>query len=213
MSENVYTIGHSTHSIDIFVGLLLRQRIEVVADVRSAPFSRFNPQFNRDELKASLKEAGIRYVFLGKELGARSNDPACYLNNKVQYDLLAKTDLFNSGLQRVIEGADKYRIAMMCAEKDPLHCHRTILVARALRDKGLEVRHILSTGEVETQEESIDRLMKSFGMSYDDMFSTKDDVVSEAYAKQAEKIAYDQDNDSTDPATREVKLAQSGTVQ
>src|SRR5690242_9735719 len=132
MEQTVYTIGHSTHAIEKFIALLKSSQIEAVSDVRSWPHSRMNPQFNRETLKRSLREAGIKYVFLGKELGARSEDRGCYRNGQVQYDLLANTELFKQGIERVKEGAQKYRVVLMCAEKDPLDCHRTILVARKL---------------------------------------------------------------------------------
>lgn len=187
----VFSIGHSTHPVDKFIDLLRSHKVEVIADVRSSPFSRMNPQFNRDELKKSLKDAGIRYVFLGKELGARSDDPSCYVGSKVSYDLLAKTALFQQGLERVMEGTKTYRVALMCAEKDPLHCHRTILVARELIRRGLDVAHILDNGRLERHSDSMERLMGELKVSGDDMFRSKEDGLTEAYAKQAEKIAYD----------------------
>jgi len=187
----VFTVGHSTHAIDKFISLLRTHEVEVIADVRSSPFSRVNPQFNRDDFKKSLKEAGIRYVFLGKELGARSDDPSCYVGSKVSYDLLAQTELFQQGLERVMEGSKTYRVALMCAEKDPLHCHRTILVARELIKRGLEVAHILDNGKLEQHANSMERLMGELKVSCDDMFRSKEDGLTEAYAKQAEKIAYD----------------------
>lgn len=202
MSNVVFTVGHSTHTIDKFVELLLRHKIEVVADVRSSPFSKYNPQFNRKELQDSLKRTGIRYVFLGKELGARSDDPACYVADKVQYDRLARTPLFQSGLDRVIEGAKSYRIALICAEKDPLDCHRTILVARELTRKGLSVMHILDNGAIESHAESISRLVISLGISLDDMFKSQQEIIDDAYARQANRIAYDK-------SERESKIATS----
>ena len=192
MATEVFTIGHSTHSIEKFIELLAAHQIKVVADVRSSPFSKFNPQFNRDNLQNSLKATGIRYVFLGKELGARSEDPACYVADKVQYDRLAKTPLFQSGLDRVIEGANNYRIALMCAEKDPLDCHRTILVARELLKRGVTITHILDDGSLESHTESILRLVDSLGMSLDDMFISRDEIIDQAYSRQANRIAYDQ---------------------
>lgn len=131
-APNVLTIGHSNHPIERFIGLLKQDGVTAVADVRSAPFSRHNPQFNKDSLQQSLSEAGIAYIFLGKELGARSNDRSCYEDGRVQYERLARTDLFLDGIERVRKGAEQYRIALMCAEKEPLECHRTLLVA-ALR--------------------------------------------------------------------------------
>lgn len=192
MINQIYTVGHSSHSIQKFMRLLASHQIQVVADVRSSPFSKFNPQFNRINLQDSLKQAGIRYVFLGKELGARSEDPACYVADKVQYDRLAKTALFQSGLDRIVQGAKTYRIAIMCAEKDPLDCHRTILVARELVKRGLSIAHILEDGSLETHAESISRLITSLGMSLDDMFISQDEIVEQAYSRQANRIAYEQ---------------------
>jgi len=186
----IYTIGHSTHPIERFVELLQEHGITAVVDVRSAPYSRFNPQFNREPLAAELKQGEIRYVFLGKELGARSDDPSCYRGGKVQYDLLAKTDVFRKGLDRVMRGAQEHRIALMCAEKDPLDCHRTILVARHLIQHGFSVKHILPDGSVENHEEMLDRLLATHDMGTPDFFRSREDAIREAYAKRAEEIAY-----------------------
>jgi uncharacterized protein (DUF488 family) len=191
MTHNIYTIGHSTQPVERFVSLLLRHGITAVADVRSAPYSRHNPQFNREELRTVLKEKGIKYVFLGKELGARSDDDCCYVDEKVQYSLLAKTPLFQSGIGRIIDGAESHKIALMCAEKDPLDCHRTILVARELVNIGCRLIHILVDGSLESHSEAISRLIERFGISKDDMFRSYDIAISEAYEKQADLIAYD----------------------
>ncbi len=128
MRTIIYTIGHSTHPSEKFIELLKRHEITAVCDVRSSPYSQFTPQFNRETIQSELKKHGIAYVYLGKELGPRSDDPGCYENGKVQYDRLAKTDLFHEGIRRAKEGMKSYRIALMCAEKDPIMCHRTILV-------------------------------------------------------------------------------------
>ena len=134
----IFTIGHSTHEFKRFVALLKHHGIGAVADVRSTPYSRWQPQFNREELTDALKKHGISYVFMGKELGARSDDPDCYDQGRVQYRRLAGTELFRSGIDRVLDGAHRMSIALMCAEKDPLECHRTILVARELVSSGSE---------------------------------------------------------------------------
>src|SRR6202521_1160216 len=109
MQEVIFTIGHSTHPQKRFIALLLQHGITALCDVRSKPYSRVNPQFNREELKESLRERCIKYVFLGKELGARSEDPMCYENGKVQYDRLAATPAFKAGIERVLAGAEKFR--------------------------------------------------------------------------------------------------------
>lgn len=159
--------------------------------MRSAPYSKFNPQFNRETFANFLKSRGINYVFLGKELGARSNDPTCYVDGKMRYDLLEKTALFQSGIERVITGAEDYRIALMCAEKDPLDCHRTILVARALEKCGLRVVHILSDGSLERHEDTIDRLLTVLKMPEADFFKTKNEIISDAYEARGKEIAYE----------------------
>lgn len=190
MKGTVYTVGHSIHPIDQFVKLLTRHKITAVADVRSQPFSRMNPQFNRDALRSTLKDAGIAYVFLGKELGARSSDENCYLNGKVQYDQLAKTPLFREGLDRVEQGLSKHRIALMCAEKDPLTCHRSILVCRHLVERDIGVAHILEDARLEWHDAAMGRLLRELRIEPADLFKDQSDLFAEAYALRGEEIAY-----------------------
>lgn len=193
MDKTIYTIGHSTHPIEHFIGLLHRHHINAVADVRSRPYSRMNPQYNREALKESLSQENIKYVFLGKELGARSEDKNCYHHGQVQYDRLAQTALYKQGIDRVIEGANKLQIALMCAEKEPLDCHRTILVARSLFERGVLVRHILASGEIENHQETLDRLIARLRVPGEDMFRLHDSVIADAYAQQGSVIAYRED--------------------
>ena len=168
--------------------------ITAICDVRSAPYSRMNPHFNRELLLDTLRKHGIKYVFLGEELGARSNDPTCYRNGKVQYELLSKTTLFREGLERVKDGSKKYRIALMCAEKDPLQCHRTILVARNLVEQGTPVQHILFDGKIENQEQTMERLLNALKMTSSDLFRSRDEIIRDAYRKQGDAIAYSERN-------------------
>jgi uncharacterized protein (DUF488 family) len=188
--REILTIGHSTHPIERFVALLKEHGVTALADVRSAPFSRFNPQFNKVELQRSLKEAGISYIFLGKELGARSNDRSHYENGRVQYDRLAKTKSFHSGIARVRKGAQEHRVALMCAEKEPLECHRTLLVARALEREGERVVHIHADGHLESHADAMRRLLDVTGMPHEDMFRSEAELIEEASRKQEEKVAY-----------------------
>lgn len=190
----IFTIGHSTHTVERFVDLLRQHGVTAVADVRSSPYSRFNPQFNRETLERALKEQGIAYVFLGKELGARSDDPSCYEKGRVQYDRLARTDLFREGLERVLKGAKSYRVALMCAEKEPLECHRTFLVSRALVSQGVPVSHILANGLVETHSVLMNRLIGVVGLSKTDLFRSNDELIEAACALQEERIAYTDQN-------------------
>ncbi len=198
MSVQIFSVGHSNYNVETFISILKANKITAIADVRSAPFSRFNPQFNKHEIKKSLASNGIRYVFLGAELGARSSDPSCYVDGKVQYDRLAKTLEFAAGIARVMDGAKTHRVALMCAEKEPLDCHRTILVARELVDRGVEVGHILADASVEPHEQTIARLLDMLGMSAHDMFRTPEQIVDDAYRQQGIRIAY---QESTTGAT------------
>lgn len=186
----ILTIGHSTHSIPEFIALLRQHGIDVVVDVRSSPYSRFNPQFNRETLESNLKIQGIRYLFLGRELGARSEDPSCYENGRVKYERLAKTPLFQNGIDRVVRGTENYHIALMCAEKEPLECHRTLLVARALAALGLAVQHVLPDGSLESHEAAMERLLDLMKMPRQDLFYSKGELIAEALVKQEERVAY-----------------------
>jgi uncharacterized protein (DUF488 family) len=190
MTSPIYTIGHSTHSIERLIELLKMHHITALCDVRSRPYSRMNPQFNREPLRDALRDSGIKYVFLGKELGARSEDRSCYRNGQVQYDLLAETPLFKHGMERIREGAFSYRIALMCAEKEPLECHRTILVGRRLFEEGTPLKHIHADGQLEDHSHAVDRLVAMLRIPKADMFRDTDTVVRDAYDMQANAIAY-----------------------
>lgn len=186
----VLTIGHSTHSIKAFNALLRQHNITVIADVRSSPYSRFNPHFNRETLEGELRKKGIKYVFLGRELGGRSDDPTCHENGRVSYSRIAQTELFKSGLDRIVRGADDYRIALMCAEKDPLQCHRTLLISRSLVERGIDVEHILANGKLETHQAAMERLLDVVGLPHEDLFHSHDQLVKEALSLREEQIAY-----------------------
>ena len=188
--QEILTIGHSNHPIERFLDLLRRNGVTAVADVRSSPFSRHNPQFNKETLQQALKDAGMAYIFLGKELGGRSPDKACYEDGRIQYDRVARTQMFREGIERVRKGARQYRIALMCAEKEPLECHRTLLVARALDKAGERVGHIHADGHVEPHAEAMQRLLDVVGLPREDMFRSVEDLEEEAVRGQAGKVAY-----------------------
>ncbi len=199
--QTIFSIGHSNHSIEQFVALLRQHGITALADVRSAPYSRFHPQFNKEALECSLKAAGIRYVFLGKELGARSDDRSCYQNGRVRYPLLAKTPMFRKGLERVMTGAENFKVAIMCAEKEPLECHRTLLVSRALEVEGVAVQHVLSDGGLESHADAMFRLIDVVGLKREDLFRTQEEILAEALAMQEEKVAYVDEKLATDDSS------------
>lgn len=159
MNRTLHTIGHSSHSMEEFRRLL--RGVDVVCDVRSHPASRRFPHFNLPALRRWLPEAGVDYVWLGRELGGRAGDR---LNNgRVDYRAAARRPEFKAGIARVAGLADEGRApALMCSEKDPITCHRALLVCRALRGAGLDIRHILADGRIETQAEMERRLMDMF---------------------------------------------------
>lgn len=187
----IYTIGYSSFEIDSFIETLKNHKINVVVDVRSSPYSQYKSDFNREQLKESLRKKHISYVFLGEECGARVNDNSCYINGKVNYTLVAKTDLFKTGIQRLLNGAEKYSLALMCAEKDPITCHRTILVCRNLLGEGVTIKHILEDGNIEFHKDSEQRLLKIFKLNHPDLFRSEQQRLDDAYARQGEKIAYE----------------------
>jgi uncharacterized protein (DUF488 family) len=187
----IYTIGHSNHPIQGFLALLRQHAITALADVRSTPYSRFNPQFRREKLQASLAEVGIQYAFLGEELGARSQDPSCYdTEGRVSYAKLAQTELFRRGIQRLKTGMAQHCITVMCAEREPLECHRTILVARELAREGVGITHILGDGSLETHDQALQRLVQSLGLTDTDLFRDEAALIEQAYELQAARIGY-----------------------
>lgn len=172
--------------------------------MRSHPYSRYLPHFNKSEIKASLSSVGIQYVFLGKELGARPEDLSCYdVNGKALYERIVATQLFAEGIQRLIKGAESYKLTLMCAEKDPITCHRTILVCRELTKLNVQIPHILSDSSLESQEQLEKRLLSKFNkgkdldgpiqlslFELDPQFKEKKVELAEAYHRQGLEIAY-----------------------
>ncbi|MCB1743745.1 MAG: DUF488 domain-containing protein [Gammaproteobacteria bacterium] len=148
----IYSIGHSNHDLRTFVALLQGATIDAVADVRSAPFSRFNPQFNNRELARALRATGIAYVYLGQLLGGRPADPDCYVNGRLDPLRLVGGTPFQRGIQRLLVGASRYRVAIMCAEREPRRCHRHHLITPVLVAAGARVIHILHDGRLREAE-------------------------------------------------------------
>jgi len=139
----LFSVGHSNKTIDHFVDLLRAQAVDVVIDVRSHPYSRFAPHFNREPLKETLARSGMRYGFLGRELGGRPAGDEYYDDEgHVLYGRVAQTPLFLSGIDRLESGLEQFRLAMMCSEEDPTDCHRRLLVARVLEECGIAVVHL-----------------------------------------------------------------------
>ncbi|MBN1315358.1 MAG: DUF488 domain-containing protein [Anaerolineales bacterium] len=158
----IYTIGHSDHSTQEFIDLLRQQKIETVVDVRSQPFSRWMPQFNRELLALELEQAGLTYVFMGDRLGGRPTDPSLYNggSERPDYDRMAKAPVFQGGLNRLIELARESTVVVMCSEGDYQQCHRSMLITPELLDRQVSVMHILPDGRAVKAE----RLLKQLGL-------------------------------------------------
>jgi len=194
----LFTIGHSNHNPERFLELLQQHGVTALADVRSAPYSRYLSHFNKSTLQTLLPEAEIRYVFLGAELGARTDNPDCYIDGKAIYEKIAATDAFQQGLQRVLKGLQSHRIALMCAEKDPITCHRAILVCQHLVPFNLEIAHIHSDGTLEFHEDLEERLLDqdppgdqlSLFAEESSPVLSRAERLRQAYQKQGYKIAY-----------------------
>jgi uncharacterized protein (DUF488 family) len=157
-SPLVLTLGHSNREWDAFAALVQANQVETLVDVRSMPASRRYPWFNRERLEDGLAAIGVGYRFLGDRLGGRPKDGVCYAGGAVDYARVAATSAFREGLDELAGLAREKRCCLLCAEKDPLDCHRAILVARHLAPKGFTIAHIHDAAKVESQREFEQRL-------------------------------------------------------
>ena len=191
MAKELFTIGYSAFSLAEFQKIIKKHKITAIGDVRSQPYSQFKPEFNRENLATELEKNNITYVFLGEECGARVADQKCYKKGKVNFELVADSPLFKRGLERIKRGIEKFSLALMCAEKDPITCHRTILICRNLLPAEIVIKHISGDGEVELHTDSEQRLLEMFNLNQPEMFRSEIQRLDEAYARQGEKIAYE----------------------
>ncbi len=215
------TVGHSNYEMKAFISLLHKHGVTAVADVRSSPYSRFLPHFNRAALKEALATEEIRYVFLGQELGARPKNRECYINGKAVYEKIAATDEFHEGIQRVLKGVRKYRLSLMCAEKDPLTCHRAVLVCQHLQNFGLHISHILKDGDLESHDHLEQRMLEKHGLTdfleikeeqaqlslfaqQNTNFPTREECLEKAYKLQGNEIAYVEKRDDDDQTNQPI---------
>ena len=170
--RQLYTIGHSNHSQEQFCALLKQHQIEVLADVRSQPYSKYTPQFNSQELEAALRAENIRYLFMGEQLGGRPTGEQFFDDQGfVLYHRVAEADFFQAGIERLISGVEKFRVAIMCSEEDPGVCHRFLLVTRVLEREGVEIRHIRGDGAIASEQQIRDQSKdeRDQGVLFDDM--------------------------------------------
>ena len=187
---DLFTIGHSNIAAERFVALLRGAGVEAVADVRSTPASRFCPWFSAKNLAALLAGANVNYLFFGDELGGRPRDPSLYCDGVADYEAMARRPAFQAGLDRLLEKAGQQRLCLMCSERDPLDCHRCLLVARALAARDVTVGHILHDGAIQSHAGIERRLLEVAGED-NDLFATgQDERLAAAYRRRARAVAY-----------------------
>lgn len=185
----VFTIGYAGLNKDKICDILKSHDIQAIADVRSSPYSKTFPDFSKEHLKTWLQEKGIRYVYLGLELGPRSHVESHYIGDQVQFDILSKTELFQTGMRRLRNGSETMKIAIMCAENDPMTCHRSLLVAEYGKGSDLTFTHILKNGSLETHQAMMIRAMKTHNIA-PDMFTSHEDCLKITHEKLCRKFAY-----------------------
>lgn len=153
-TDVVFTIGHSNHLIDNFLGLLRQHHIDVLVDTRSSPFSKYSPQFDQDRLRGAVTDAGKAYYFLGRELGGKPKDSIYYdTEGYVLYWKIAETQLFHEGIEKVKKASSLCTVALLCSEENPIHCHRRLLVGRVLRRHCIELIHIRGNSSLQSESE------------------------------------------------------------
>lgn len=193
-----FTIGHSNHSIEYFIDLLSKHNVNCVVDVRSSPYSKHNPQFNKENLKQNLEKMSFTYLYMGDLLGGRYTTPELlYPDGKVDFSKVIKTKQFCDGIQRIITGMEKgYTIAIMCSEKNPLNCHRFGLISYELTKRGISVKHILENTEIVLHDELEKQILNEYkkDSQQEDLFNTsaEDNVplLEKAYELRNKKITY-----------------------
>lgn len=194
---SIYTVGHSTHELTYFLKLIQMHQVNCLVDVRSVAASSYNPQFNKDTLSVFLKDNGITYLHFSREFGARQTDKELLDNTgQLDFEKVHHASHFKQGIERLKQGAAKgYTIALMCAEGEPLDCHRFGMVSTALVRDGIDVLHIMKDGSVKTHHELEKELMKKYGkkLPQPDMFTTSitpEEQLKVAYKLQNKDIAY-----------------------
>jgi len=186
---DLLTIGHSNHPIEQFMTLLLGAGVTAIGDVRSRPVSRRYPWFSKARLTGTLDAQSIAYRFFGDALGGRPADPLLFTDGIADYEAMARMPVFRAGIEAVREEAGRSRLCLMCAEREPLDCHRCLLIAPALAARGMKIGHILADGTVEPHQATERRLVAALGGG--DLFQNDAALrLAEAYRRRARAVAF-----------------------
>jgi uncharacterized protein (DUF488 family) len=190
LDAHLLTIGHSNLPADQFLALLKAHDVTAIADVRSVPFSRRFPWFSSRPLAERLQSKGIAYIMVGDTLGGRPANPALYRDGVADYEAMAGTADFRAGIERVVTGMTSHRLCLMCSEREPLDCHRCLLVSRALAERGWMIGHILGDGSIEPQSATEERLLAGLRLGAGgDLFGDRQSRLAEDYRRRARRIA------------------------
>jgi uncharacterized protein (DUF488 family) len=191
-SFDVLSIGHSNIPQERFLAMLRAAGVNSIVDVRTLPYSRFAPWFSQKRLAAALSASGVGYAAMGEALGGRPVDPKLYCGDVADYEKMAAQPEFQAGLDRVVEAAARARICILCAEREPLDCHRCLLVARRLNERGLAVGHIHHDGLIEPHAATEQRLLALEGddQSCDLFASGQRERLAAAYRRRARAVAF-----------------------
>lgn len=196
----IYTIGHSNYSVDKLIDMLKIYDIDCVIDIRGTPYSKYNVQFNKETIRKTLTDRGYLYIYMGKEFAVQRMNKSSYTKEGyADFEKSMRDEHFLEGIKRLKNGLNKgYKIALMGAMQDPINCHRAILVGRALREKGFNVKHILHEGTLASQEELEERILEKYfstrnQLTIDSLLGqepTKEELIIEAYRKSNREIGY-----------------------
>ena len=198
--NDLFTIGHSVHPLAYFLELLRKYAVDYVIDVRSIPYSEHASDYNKENIKNFLNDEKIGYAHMGKYFGARQEDSSLYTfdKNKEKYYLdfekVQKSPNFQIGFENILKGREKYKIAFMCSEKNPIDCHRAIMVGNAFFKKGCSVKHILDNGLIKDHSDLNNELLNKYfpNRSQGDFFcqTNEKDLIDQAYQKRNIEIGY-----------------------
>jgi len=187
---DLFTIGHSNIPAERFTAMLREAGVETVADVRSVPASRFCPWFSAKNLAPLLAGAKVDYRYFGDELGGRPRDPSLYCDGVADYEAMARRPSFQAGVDRLLGNAGPRRACLMCSERDPLDCHRCLLVGRALAARGVTIGHILHDAEIEPHAAAERRLLEITGADSDLFATGHEERLAAAYRRRVCAVAY-----------------------
>ena len=196
----IYTIGHSNYSVEKLLDMLKIYEIDCVIDIRGTPYSKYNVQFNKETIRKTLTDRGYLYIYMGKEFAVQRMNKSSYTKEGyADFEKSMRDEHFLEGIKRLKNGLNKgYKIALMGAMQDPINCHRAILVGRALREKGFNVKHILHEGTLASQEELEERILEKYfstrnQLTIDALLGqepTKEELIIESYRKSNREIGY-----------------------